>query len=307
MAEIVVGIPTFRRPRSLSRLLDALEKVETDASIAVIVADNDAERQEGYEVCLARRGYRWPLIPVLARERGIAQARNTLVAQAMADGEMRAIAMIDDDEWPSPQWLAELLKVQRDTGADAVGGSILFGEDDRIRSWNAGFDGIAPIRGATGPIGMLRGAGNLLVMRRALERFDGEWFDRAFALTGGEDRDFFENLKKKGARFAWADGAIAYGAVASVRRSLAWTLRRAFSIGNAEMRILLKHDRRLGARARECAKIALVLLLSPPLFVILAAVPNRAADVLRRLFRNAGKVSALFGRHYDEYATTHGE
>jgi hypothetical protein len=73
------------------------------------------------------------------------------------------------------------------------------------------------------------------------------------------------------------------------------------------MRIFLKHRPKLPARAKECAKIALALLLSPLLLVILAAVPNRAADALRRLFRNLGKIAALLGRHYNEYAVTHGE
>ena len=43
MAEVIVAIPTFRRPQSLTRLLDALAKLETSAVVTVLVADNDAE------------------------------------------------------------------------------------------------------------------------------------------------------------------------------------------------------------------------------------------------------------------------
>jgi succinoglycan biosynthesis protein ExoM len=307
MAEIVVAIPTYRRPRSLMRLLKALEGLQTDAAVAVIVADNDADRQQGYEVCLelSAKGYRWPLAPVLALERGIAQARNVLVAHALKDPDVRHIAMIDDDEWPSPQWLGELMRVRDETGADAVGGTILF--EPAPRRWAAGFDGVASIRRPTGPVEMLEGAGNILIARRCLERMGGAWFDPAFALSGGEDRDFFERIKESGGTFAWSDEGVAYTLVPPGRASLRWTLKRAYGIGNADMRVFLKHHHRPGARLWAGAKVAAALLLSPLLFVMLAAVPNRAADVLRRLWRNAGKLSALFGRHYNGYAVTHGE
>ncbi len=309
MLEVVVAIPTFRRPRSLARLLDALEKIETEAQLVVVVADNDAERHQGHDLCLERRaqGYRWPLDSVIASERGIAQARNALVARALSYRGAGFVAMLDDDEWPSPQWLDEFLRVQRQTAADALQGSILFDAASGARSWAAGFDGVSSIRRPTAPVAMLEGAGNLLLTRACLESLEAPWFDPAFGLTGGEDRDFFERLAKAGKRFAWADEATAHTVVPAARTSLKWTLARAYRIGNCDMRIFLKHRPERFARAKEYAKIALALLLSPVLLVILAAVPNRGADALRRFSRNLGKVAALLGRHYNEYAVTHGE
>ncbi|HEY0283523.1 MAG TPA: glycosyltransferase [Rhizomicrobium sp.] len=309
MLDVVVAIPTFRRPRSLARLLAALEKIETEAHIVVVVADNDAERHEGYDLCLTLRaqGYRWPLDPVIAAERGIAQVRNVLVERALSYPDAGFVAMLDDDEWPSPCWLDEFLRVQRQTGADALQGSILFESVSAPKSWAVGFDGISSIRRPTGPVKMIEGAGNLLLTRACLESLEAPWFDPAFALTGGEDREFFERLAQAGKRFAWADEAIARAVVPAARTGLKWMLARAYRIGNSDMRIFLKHRPKRLARAKEVAKIALTLLLSPLLLVILAAVPNRAADALRRLFRNLGKTAALLGRHYNEYAVTHGE
>ncbi len=222
MLEVVVAVPTFRRPRSLARLLDALEKIETTARIVVVVADNDAERHEGHDLCLERRaqGYRWPLEPVIAPERGIAQARNVLVARALSHRGAGFVAMLDDDEWPSPRWLDEFLRVQRQTAADALQGSILFDVASGARSWAAGFDGVRSIRQPTAPVAMLEGAGNLLLTRACLESLEAPWFDPAFGLTGGEDRDFFERLAHAGKRFAWADEARAYTIVPASRTSL---------------------------------------------------------------------------------------
>ena len=309
MVEVVVAIPTFRRPCSLKRLLAALEKLETQAHVRVIVADNDAERHEGYDLCLklSADGYRWPLEAVIAPERGIAQVRNVLVARALANPDVQFVAMLDDDEWPSPQWLAEFLRVQLETNADVLEGSILFEFESKPCGWAAGFDGMSSMCRPTGPVAMLEGAGNILLTRACLDAMQAPWFDHAFALSGGEDRDFFERLARTGRRFAWSHEAVAYSVVPASRSSLKWALQRAFSIGNTEMRVFLKHRPARRARFGEYAKIAAALLLSPLLLVILAAVPNRAADALRRVFRNMGKIAALMGRHYNEYAVTHGE
>ncbi len=91
------------------------------------------------------------------------------------------------------------------------------------------------------------------------------------------------------------------------RTSLAWGLARAYSIGNSDMRVFLKYAPDTAARAREFARIAGALLLSPMLFVILAFSANRRADALRRLCRAAGKFAAMIGRQYNEYSVIHGD
>jgi GT2 family glycosyltransferase len=305
LPDVVIAIPTYRRPSSLMRLLAALEKLETNLKVVVVVADNDGRDHAGFDVCRSLcASYRWPLDPIIADERGIAQVRNALVARALSYPNASCVAMLDDDEWPSPRWLGELVRVQAATGADVVEGSIVFETD---RDWGDGFDGVSSIRRPTGPVKMLEGAGNILVTRACLEKLAAPWFDPAFALTGGEDRDFFERVKACGGRFAWADEALAYTVVPQQRQKLDWVLRRAYAIGNTEMRIFLKYRRGPAARLLECAKIAAALLLSPLLAVILAVRPNRAADALRRFTRNAGKLSALMGLRYNAYAVHHGE
>lgn len=305
MPEIVVAIPTYKRPTQLARLLGALENLQTEARLIVVVADNDAKDHGGYDFCrsICAR-YRWPLDPVIAEDRGIAQVRNALVERALSYPDADFVAMLDDDEWPSPEWLDALLKVQAETGADVVEGSIQFEGGDQL---GKGFDGVSSMRRPTGPQAMLEGAGNILITRRCLETQGSPWFDPAFALTGGEDRDFFERVRASGGRFAWADEALAFTLVPEMRQSFDWVMKRAYGIGNTEMRIFLKYRPNFRARLAEEAKIASALLLTPVLALILAVVPNRGADALRRFCRNAGKLSALFGRQYNAYAVTHGD
>jgi hypothetical protein len=58
--------------------------------------------------------------------------------------------------------------------------------------------------------------------------------------------------------------------------------------------------------AFEFAKIAGALLLSPFQLAVNAASPLSRTAALCRLWRAAGKIAAICGAHYAEYATIHG-
>jgi succinoglycan biosynthesis protein ExoM len=297
--KVIICIPTFKRPRMLRRCLDAIAAQQSDAELSVLVADNDAEGHAGLDLCRATENYPWPLTAVIAEQRGIAQVRNILIEHALATNAA-FVAMIDDDEWPQTDWIAQFLKTARATDADVLQGSILFGQASAA-------DGHGDIRRATGPVAMLQGAGNLLIRRAVLEEMTAPWFDLQFALSGGEDRDFFVRLSRSGKRFAWSDEARAHGDVPNARANLGWLLARAYSVGNSDMRVLLKHRPGPARLAAELLKILASLLLSPLAAVILALSPNRSTVPLQKLFRAAGKLSAMCGARYNEYAVVHGE
>lgn len=295
MRDVVICIPTFRRPRSLARLLDAIAVLETDADIAVLVADNDAEGRAGFDLARTRAaGFRFPLRAVIAHQRGIAQVRNTLIAEALKEAP-RFLAMIDDDEWPDARWITAFLRAAEETGAGVLQGSVLFNHPAQ-----------ADIVRASGPTDMLQGAGNLLIRRDLLETMAQPWFDPAFALSGGEDREFFVRLQRAGVRFAWVDEARCFGEVPESRASLTWMLARAYSIGNSDMRVLLKHRAGLPVRLAELAKIAAALIFATPAALLLLASPWRKWP-LEKLYRAAGKLAALCGSQHQEYAVIHGE
>jgi glycosyltransferase involved in cell wall biosynthesis len=305
MLKVVIAIPTFRRPKSLTRLLEALAKLETDARVTVVVADNDAEGREGLEICKTLGDYRWPLDAFAAPARGIANVRNALVARALTHA-CDFVAMLDDDEWPEPGWLDAFLATQAATGADVLHGAILRDYETAPGPLAARLDGVAPMHGVTGLVDEIPGTGNVLFTRACFAETEDPCFDPAFALCGGEDSDFFVRLAGQGRRFAWCEEAIVHAFVPATRGNLRWALARAYSVGNSDMRVFLKYRRTAAARTREYAKIAGALLLLPLAFVMLGCVSNRAMDALRKLFRAAGKIAALTGRHYQEYAVTHG-
>ena len=80
---VAIAIPTYKRPKSLKRLLEAIANLETNADIHVIVADNDAEAHQGFDLCARMaQSYRWPLSAVIEDRRGIAPVRNCLARGA---------------------------------------------------------------------------------------------------------------------------------------------------------------------------------------------------------------------------------
>ena len=294
--KVVLCVPTYKRPVMLRRLLDAVAQVKTDADLRVLVADNDAEGHAGFDLCNAMADYRWPLTAVIAHKRGIAQVRNTLIENALKT-DAQFIAMIDDDEWPDAGWLTHFLATAHQTGADVLQGSILFGVGTSV-------EGHGDIRHTSGPVDMLQGADNLLIRRAVLEEIAQPWFDPAFALSGGEDREFFVRLQRAGKRFAWSDEARAFGDIPDTKDNLGWLCRRAYSVGNSDMRVLLKHGFEQGL-AMEVAKILGAIALSPLAALALALSPRRAVP-LQKLFRACGKFTALLGARYNEYAVVHG-
>lgn len=307
MADVTIAIPTFRRPRGLARLLQSLAELQTAAAVRILVGDNDAEQHLGKDLCeaTARAGYRWPLEAIIVRDRGIAQNRSALVARALSRPGMDSLAMLDDDEWVEPGWLDALLATRDRFNADAVEGPVIPIDDNGVPDESYG--GVATHRGASAVSTMLQGAGNILIARGILERMTPPYFDPQFALSGGEDKDFFHRLKALGARFAWAAEAMSYTKVPETRSGLKWALSRAYGNGNSDMRIFLKHTSGPVSLVLELAKITGVLIVSPVLTLLLLASPTRRLTAMRKFFRAAGKAAALFGRHHQEYAVIHGE
>jgi GT2 family glycosyltransferase len=224
----------------------------------------------------------------------------------LAHSNAEFIAMLDDDEWPDTDWLDAFLRVQRATGADALHGAVLREFESLPSRWATACHGIAPMRHRSGIVPALEGSSNVLVRRSCFEGLAKPCFDADFALSGGEDRDFFERLRRQGKRFAWADDAIAHAWVPSSRTSFGWALMRAYRTGNSDMRVFLKHSDSCAELARELLKIAAAALVYPPLVLVSLPFVRTQANSLCKLWRAAGKAAALLGKRFDEYTIVHG-
>ena len=114
---VSIIIPTFRRPeRAVEAARSALAQT-CSADFEIVLVDNDPAGS----AMAPLRALTDPRVTVVHEPRaGVANARNA--GLRVARGEM--IAFLDDDEIAPPGWLAELLRVQRRSGADVVFGPV---------------------------------------------------------------------------------------------------------------------------------------------------------------------------------------
>ena len=235
--KIAICICTFRRPEGLRNALEHVAKLSFDGELTVVVADNDAAG-EGLGVCKQLAAdFRWPILSTAVSDSGISYSRNAAATLALTVNP-DFVAFLDDDEWPEPEWLTELLRVQEQQDADAVGGPTLsvFPENTPESAKQNKYFG-ADLGLPDGSACQLEAAGNFLIKTSALKQLGPEFFHPAFAQSGGEDLAFFMSLKKHNAKMHWATNAVMNESVPADRLSVEWMKQRVIVIANSRVRV----------------------------------------------------------------------
>ncbi len=225
---VSICVTTYKRPQGLKRLLEGLakltfEKVERP-EIEVIIVDNHNEGIAAQICQEIEQDFPWRLKTDVEFQRGVTYGRNKSLS--LADPQTNAIAILDDDEVPVPNWLDELLWVQQEYQADVVTGTVLpHFVDEEPAEWlmKSGF--FHPPRSQTGETRHVAFTNNVLVRAEILRQYNPVFDDR-FALTGGEDSHLFMRLHKAGYKIVWADEAIVYDWLPSDRTKPKWILER---------------------------------------------------------------------------------
>lgn len=299
-----VCIATFRRLDRLNALLDDLERQELLPDEVVIV-DNDASGSA--RAIVDRRiaaGYRLRVTYEVQPERNISLTRNRTVHLARGDW----LAFIDDDERAPPGWLRQLQQAAQLYDADCILAPVEPQIPDSAPKWirrGKFYDWPHLPSGTVVPPSNLR-FGNVLLRGSALRAEPGP-FDPAFKLSTGEDGEMLMRLRDKHqARIVWCDEALVWEPVEPKRLSLRWLLQRALSggqhfarlaMGGRYHKVNLLH--RGGMMGRWLAQLFVAILLA---VLSLPLGRHRAAAWLIKASANLGKLSALIGWRYGEYA-----
>jgi succinoglycan biosynthesis protein ExoM len=235
LPNICVCVCTFRRPAMLHRLLVALERQETTGSftVSVVVADNDpaGSARATTESFGARSSI--PVVYSHEPRMNIALARNEALRHA--DGDY--VAFIDDDEFPEADWLGRMLSACLAYSAAGVLGPVRPHFETPPPPWvlKGGFcDRPEHETGRVMDWEECR-TGNVLFVRSIIDG-DPEPFLKHFG-NGGEDKDFFMRMTRRGHVFRWCNEGIAYETVPPERWTRSYMLRRALLRG----RNILKH------------------------------------------------------------------
>jgi glycosyltransferase involved in cell wall biosynthesis len=304
---VALCVLTYLRPAGLTRLFGALAVLELPGPadrLELVVIDNDPEGS-AREVCESLRdALPFPVRYRIEKRRGIAQARNAALSVCLGTADL--VAFLDDDEVPERDWLVELMRVQRETGADAVTGPCLPLYAAPPPNWVVVGGFFARPRWQTGRRLEIAYTGNVLVTTRSLAEMDS-LFDERLGLIGGEDTDFFQRFSRAGHGIVWCDTAVVHDEVPGECATLRWILARAYRGGAASAYIACKLDPglarvlRVGFHGVRClAKAAAMLAAS------VVAGRARAAQALHLASFGVGRIGGLAGLQHSEYRVIRG-
>ena len=240
MTRIVIGIPTFKRPLGLERLLNSLNQIEVteDIKVSLLIADNDPNDQQGYDYCKKfEKQCKFEVKAILVPEPGIPNVRNALLDEGFNKLLADFIAMIDDDEIVEPQWLLQLYATSLKTNADVVGGYVLPYFTAPPPSWTEGLDLYYRPKMNDGLVYQIYGTTSVLISSSIWTKFNQPTFNTSYRMSGGSDNEFFSRLKSLGAVFAFAAKAISHEFFEESRITKPWAKERAKRIGSGDMKI----------------------------------------------------------------------
>lgn len=286
-SHISVCICTFKRAELLRRLLEALENQQTGEAFtfSIVVADNDAaESAKPTAVDFAARCRRTITYCSEPRQ-NIALARNKALDHATGD----YIAFIDDDEFPTANWLGTLFGACEMYRSDGVLGPVRPHFDEPPPQWIVKGRFCERPEHSTGTVMPWEQSrtGNLLFKRSILgdacHAFNPEFGN------GGEDKDFFMRMTQQGRSFIWCNEAVAYETVPPSRWKRSYMLKRALLRGKN----ILKHPgAKSGPLARSLAAVPLYFVVLP---LLLLCGQHWFMKYCIKLCDHLGRILALAG------------
>ncbi|WP_246852716.1 glycosyltransferase family 2 protein [Naasia sp. SYSU D00948] len=313
LPNIVVAIPTFKRPERLAQLLPLVgvhlaELCEQGLASAggIVVVDNDSTGSARTVVEPAYSGM--PTRYAVETKRGIPAVRNRALVES---ADFRLLAFIDDDELPRPGWLSSLVETWRtfDRPAAVMGRVVsIFAED--ADPWVTASGLFQRPEKATGTEISVAATGNLLLDLDQV-RASGVTFDETIGLGGGSDTLFSMTLKRTGARMVWCNESVTEDTVEIERQTRAWALKRAYSHGNVTVGVRLRLEpspfKRLVIRLRALGGGAGRIVAGGARHLLgwLVRSQRHRARGLRLAYRGAGMVAGGLGRSYAAYASAH--
>jgi succinoglycan biosynthesis protein ExoM len=233
-------IPTRRQPERLRRLLAHVARLEAPGPLTVLVLDRDADGRTGEAVAQAMAPeFPFPLVSRVEALRSEATGCQATAGQTAWSAAWSAacsvpgadyVALLAEDEFPAPRWLAEMIGTAVRYDADVVGGPV-FPLFDDPGYWLAESGLYSPRRFVTGPVDMIDGTGPLLIRRESLAPYLSEPLSDDLALGNGNNREFLTRCRSDGRRFAWADDARVSKAVPPAQVTVRWLLLRGFHSG----------------------------------------------------------------------------
>ena len=230
---ISVVVPTFNRPDGLLAAIRSLfSQSYATTGFRIVIVDNTplATASDAIALLTSECPESIDIIAVHEPAPGVANARNT----AMSVVETDLVAFLDDDQTAPPNWLENLLSNYESFPAAVTFGPVQTALPEGHRRHQAYFEQFFAREPdlSSGYISESFGSGNALVDFSQIQG-GAPWFDTDMNEIGGEDDLLFARARRSNGKFAWAANAPVWEHPLPERVTLSYTLRRAFSYGQA--------------------------------------------------------------------------
>lgn len=231
---ITVCIATFQRSALLQRLLADLAGQETQDrfTFSAVISDNDAAESARTVVEQCRETLPLQMEYVVEPRRSISHARNKSLDPVKGE----YVAFIDDDEFPTSDWLLNMVQTLKAHAVSGVFGPIRPQYNPTTPAWvkKGGFyERPEHVTGFSMPWTECR-TGNVLVRKDVL-RAVNPIFRPEFG-SGASDQDLFRRLMGLGHRFIWCNEAVVFEVVPPGRCKRSFLVRRALLRGGISLR-----------------------------------------------------------------------
>ena len=271
MLRLSLIVATYNRSASLIRALESVAQQNAPASEweCVVINNNSTDdTQERFaEFAAAHPDLNMRMVTELRQ--GLSFARN----RGIRESEAEYIAIIDDDERISPDFITSYISLFDSTpDAVAAGGPIVAEYPSGRPRWMSHFTE-RPVANTMYfgdkvrefPEGRIPGGGNMALRRSAVRRYGV--FDTSLgyvgeSLVGGEECDLFERLRIAEAKYYYVPTAVMYHIIPPEKLTANYLSRLSYNIGVSQLR-RAKYYHRVGrVRAMELVKWAVTIVLA---------------------------------------------
>lgn len=197
------------------------------------------------------------------------------------------LVFVDDDEYPISTWLITLVDAMLSLDCKLIAGPILPVFPETAKTWVKAIDLHNTDGLTTGDSINYAASGNFLINRKGVEDLK---FDESFGKSGGEDTDFFLQLKDRGHLLYWCSEAIVYEDIPVSKSTPEYMIKRFITQGRSyrnirEIRGELQNPFLFTLRAVMLASTSIVIAK-----MLMQVRPVSAAKWMKRGYSNLGKI-----------------
>jgi glycosyltransferase involved in cell wall biosynthesis len=233
---VVLCVGTYRRNDALAALLEsvlvAADHAHEVAAVGAVVVDDNPDGSAKEVIERYRERFELGIEYRHVGRGNISLVRNEGIEAGIARAEW--LAMTDDDCVVSPEWITELLAMQRSTGVDVVTGLCVLRAAEGSPSWltEQPFLEEGPLAFDHGDDIDVAATHNSLISSAWLRAHPMQRFDPRLGVIGGEDMVFFRSAHALGMRIRFSTTAVLWGIESLARATMRYRVRAAFWMGN---------------------------------------------------------------------------